>query len=264
MSKKNVLEGLGVTYDFAGKVALVTGATSGIGETTAYAFAQAGAKVILIGQNPGKVTKLVDNMTENGYGVYGAAIDVSDETAVKQAIDEGVAKFGKLDIAFNNAGIHSSHDNLADMSTEDFDRAMDVNLRGIYLCMKHEIPYMQKAGEGVILNTSSQGGLVGIPSISAYTASKHGVVGLTKSAAIEYARQGIRINVLCPGTCDTPMVAGAAEESPAHMQQVIDDIPLGRMGKAEEMAATVLWLCSGAAGFLVGQVIAVDGGYTTV
>lgn len=258
----NILEKLGVSYDFKDKVVIVTGGSSGIGKASAKAFAQSGAKVAIIGHSENAVNQTVSEMSD--FDVLGITCDVADEIAVKDAIDKVVDTFGKLDIAFNNAGVQISHEPLADMTTEDFDRIIDINLKGIYNCMKYEIPYMQENKYGVILNTSSQGGLVAIPTISGYTASKHGVVGLTTSAAIEYARENIRINVICPGTCETPMVEKAIEADPEELEKVIDAIPLGRMGTEEELAATVLFLCSDAAGFMVGQIVAVDGGYTAV
>ena len=145
---------------------------------------------------------------------------------------------------------------------EDFDRVIAVNLRGVWACMKHELRQMRKQGNGTIVNCSSQSGLAGIAGLGAYTASKHGVIGLTKAAALEYARRGIRINAICPGTANTPMVAKAMKDHPAEMQAVIDDIPLGRMGTPEEIASAVLWLCSPGAGFMIGQIVAPDGGYT--
>lgn len=258
----NILKNLGVSYDFTDKVVLVTGGSSGIGKASAIAFAESGAKVAVLGYSENAVNETVSEMSE--YDVLGLTCDVADEIAVKDAIDKVIDIFGKLDIAFNNAGVQISHEPLADMTTEDFTRIIDINLKGVYNCMKYEIPYMQENGYGVILNTSSQGGLVAIPTISGYTASKHGVIGLTTSAAIEYARENIRINVICPGTCETPMVEKAIEADPEQLDIVIDAIPLGRMGTSEELAATVLFLCSDAAGFMVGQVVAVDGGYTAV
>ncbi len=258
----NILKNLGVSYDFTDKVVLVTGGSSGIGKASAIAFAESGAKVAVLGYSENAVNETVSEMSE--YDVLGLTCDVADEMAVKDAIDKVIDIFGKLDIAFNNAGVQISHEPLADMTTEDFTRIIDINLKGVYNCMKYEIPYMQENGYGVILNTSSQGGLVAIPTISGYTASKHGVIGLTTSAAIEYARENIRINVICPGTCETPMVEKAIEADPEQLDIVIDAIPLGRMGTSEELAATVLFLCSDAAGFMVGQVVAVDGGYTAV
>lgn len=149
----------------------------------------------------------------------------------------------------------------ADALAEDFDRAIAVNLKGIWLCMKHQLRHMREQGAGAIVNCSSQSGLVGIAGLGAYTASKHGVIGLTKAAALEYARQGIRINAICPGTTNTPMVAAALQSHPESMQAVIDEIPAGRMGRPEEIASAVLWLCSSGAGFMVGQIVAPDGGY---
>lgn len=258
----DILENLGVKYDFTDKVVLVTGGSSGIGKASAIAFAQSGAKVAIIGYSQKAVNEAVNEMKE--YDILGITCDVSDEKAVQKAIEKVVETYGKLDIAFNNAGVQISHEPLADMTTEDFTRILDINLKGVYNCMKYEIPYMQKNKYGVILNTSSQGGLVAIPTISGYTASKHGVIGLTTSAAIEYARDNIRINVICPGTCETPMVSKAIEADPEELEKVIDAIPLGRMGTEEELAATVLFLCSEAAGFMIGQVVAVDGGYTAI
>ena len=178
---------------------------------------------------------------------------------------KAVAVFGKLDIAYNNVGIHAAvREDLAETEGWDFDWVISVNLRGVWNCMKYELVEMKKHGKGAIVNCSSQGGLVGIPCIGAYNASKHGVLGLTKSAALEYARQGIRINAICPGTCETPMVRQAIEQSPDHMARVIDAIPLGRVGKAEEIASMVLLLCSDYAGFAIGQTWAMDGGYTAM
>ncbi len=251
---------------FDGKVALITGAAGGIGYATAKAFAESGAKVVLADINEGKVRKAAEHLVADGFQVIGIHCDVSDEEAVKSLVKKTVAAFGSLDIAYNNVGIHARVScELAEMEGLDFDRVIAVNLRGIWNCMKYELIQMKKQTTGgAIVNCSSQGGLVGIADISAYVASKHAVIGLTKSAALEYARRGIRINAICPGTSETPMVKEAIAQSPEHMKKVIDAIPLGRVGKAEEIVSAVLWLCSEQAGFAIGQVIAVDGGYTTI
>lgn len=184
---------------------------------------------------------------------------------MKSVINQAVAIFGRIDVAYNNAGIHAAvREELADTEGWDFDHVMAVNLRGIWNCMKYELIEMKKQGSGAIVNCSSQGGVVGIPYIGAYTASKHAIWGLSKSTALEYARLGIRINAICPGTCDTPMVRHAIEMSPDHMARVIDAIPLGRVGKPEEIASMVLLLCSDYAGFAIGQTWEMDGGYTVM
>ena len=209
--------------------------------------------------------RVAKELEAEGHNAIGIRCDISDEAQVKAAVEKAVAVFGKLDIAYNNVGIHAAvREDLAETEGWDFDRVISVNLRGVWNCMKYELVEMKKHGKGAIVNCSSQGGLVGIPCIGAYNASKHGVLGLTKSAALEYARQGIRINAICPGTCETPMVRQAIEQSPDHMARVIDAIPLGRVGKAEEIASMVLLLCSDYAGFAIGQTWAMDGGYTAM
>lgn len=249
---------------FNEKVALVTGAAGGIGWAVARMFAESGAAVALVDMSE-QVENRVKELTEKGYKAIALRCDVSVEEKVKSMVEQVVATFGQLDIAYNNVGIHASvRKDLAETEGWDFDHVLAVNLRGIWNCMKYELIEMKKQGKGAIVNCSSQGGLVGIANIDAYTASKHGVLGLTKSAALEYARQGIRINAICPGTCETPMVKHAIEMSPEHMARVIDAIPLGRVGKPEEIASMVLLLCSDYAGFAIGQTWAMDGGYTTI
>lgn len=248
---------------FNEKVALVTGAAGGIGWAVARMFAESGAAVALVDMSE-QVENRVNELTEKGYKAIALRCDVSVEEEVKSMVEQVVATFGQLDIAYNNVGIHASvRKDLAETEGWDFDHVLAVNLRGIWNCMKYELIEMKKQGKGAIVNCSSQGGLIGIANIDAYTASKHGVLGLTKSAALEYARQGIRINAICPGTCETPMVKHAIEMSPEHMARVIDAIPLGRVGKPEEIASMVLLLCSDYAGFAIGQTWAMDGGYTT-
>lgn len=249
---------------FNEKVALVTGAAGGIGWAVARMFAESGAAVALVDMSE-QVENRVNELTEKGYKAIALRCDVSVEEEVKSMVEKVVATFGRLDIAYNNVGIHASvRKDLAETEGWDFDHVLAVNLRGIWNCMKYELIEMKKQGKGAIVNCSSQGGLIGIANIDAYTASKHGVLGLTKSAALEYARQGIRINAICPGTCETPMVKHAIEMSPEHMARVIDAIPLGRVGKPEEIASMVLLLCSDYAGFAIGQTWAMDGGYTTI
>lgn len=257
----NRVNGETMNISFQDKVAFVTGGAEGIGFATAQAFAEAGAAVAIAGIHEDTVKAAADRLTKAGYQALGLQCDVSDEAQVAAAIAETVSVFGRLDAAYNNAGIHAPSVETADALAEDFDRVIAVNLRGVWACMKHELRQMRKQGSGVIVNCSSQSGLVGIAGLGAYTASKHGVIGLTKAAALEYARSGIRINVICPGTVDTPMVAKAKLDHPARIQAVIDNIPLGRMGTPEEIASAVLWLCSPGAGFMIGQVVAPDGGY---
>jgi NAD(P)-dependent dehydrogenase (short-subunit alcohol dehydrogenase family) len=176
--------------------------------------------------------------------------------------EQTIKTFAHLVIAYNNAGMHVAVSETADASSEEFDLAIAVNLKGIWSCMKYELQQMRKQGSGAIVNCSSQSGLIGTANLGAYTAAKHGVVGLTKATALEYANRGIRVNCICPGTSDTPMVANAVGDHPEHMDAIISAIPLGRMGKAEEIASTVLWLCSDGAGFMIGQAVTPDGGYT--
>jgi len=177
-------------------------------------------------------------------------------------VDRTISTLGGLDVAYNNAGIQVQVVEMADALGDDFDRAIAVNLKGIWSCMKYELRHMREKGSGAIVNCSSQGGLVGSANQGAYVASKHGIIGLTRTAALEYAARGIRINAICPGVIETPMVLKAIEEVPEHMDAIIKGIPIKRVGTEEEVASTVLWLCSPAAGFVVGQAIAPDGGFT--
>lgn len=245
-----------------GKVALVTGAASGIGLATAKAFADAGAAVVLADIDEQKVKSIADTLQQAGQKALAVRCDVTNEAEVSDMVERTVKAFGRLDFAYNNAGMHVAVAETADALAQDFDKAIAVNLKGIWLCMKYELQQMRKQGDGAIVNCSSQSGLIGTANLGAYTAAKHGVVGLTKSAALEYAKKGIRINCICPGTCDTPMVANAVGDHPEHMDSIINSIPIGRMGKDNEIASTVLWLCSKESGFIIGQSIAVDGGYT--
>ncbi|WP_181792812.1 glucose 1-dehydrogenase [Streptomyces sp. WELS2] len=250
------------TYDFTGQVALVTGAASGMGLATARAFAQAGAAVVLADLDRAAAEQAAQELSDAGHQALGIGCDVADESQAAAMVTRTVNAYGRLDMAFNNAGIQAPPADAADERAEDFDRVNAVNLRGIWTCQKHELRQMRAQGSGAIVNCSSLGGLVGLPERAAYHASKHGVIGLTRSAAIEYAPRGIRINAVCPGTIDTPMVAGMLEGQAEAMAEIMKQQPIGRLGTAEEIAAAVLWLCSPAASFVIGVALPVDGGFT--
>ena len=248
------------SYDFQGQVALVTGASSGMGLATAQAFAQAGAAVVLADINEKTLRAATDDLTAAGHQAIGLTCDVSDENQVAGMVERTVAQFGRLDLAFNNAGIQAPPTDATDEPAELFDRVNAINLRGVWACMKHELRQMRDQRSGAIVNNSSLGGLVGLP--AAYHASKHGVIGLTKSAALEYAQRGIRVNAICPGTIETPMVADMIAHGELDLDQAIAHQPIARLGRADEMAAAVLWLCSPGASFVLGVALPVDGGYT--
>src|SRR5438309_2509204 len=249
-------------YDFQGQVALVTGASSGMGLTTAEAFAHAGAAVVLADVNETALREVTDDLTTAGHQALGVACDVSDERQVAAMVERAVGEFGRLDMAFNNAGIMVPPTDAADELAEQFDHVGAINLRGVWTCMKHELRQMRTQGSGAIVNNSSLGGLVGLPGRAAYHASKHGVIGLTKGAALEYAPRGIRINAICPGTIETPMVADMLEKQADAMKEIMRDQPIGRLGRSDEIAAAVLWLCSPGASFVLGVALPVDGGFT--
>ena len=250
------------TYDFAGQVALVTGASSGMGLATAQAFAEAGASVVLADINENALRAATDGLTTAGHTALGVTCDVSDEEQVAALVTHTVASFGRLDMAFNNAGIMIPPSDAADEPAGNFDRVNAINLRGVWVCMKHELRQMREQGSGAIVNCSSLGGLVGLPGRASYHASKYGVLGLTKSAALEYAPRGVRINAVCPGTIDTPMVADMLAKGELDMAEAIKNQPIGRLGTADEIASAVLFLCSPGATFVVGVALPVDGGYT--
>lgn len=249
-------------WSFENKVALVTGAASGMGLATAKAFAEAGAAVALVDVNGDGARTAAENLAAAGCRAIGIRCDVADIDEVEEAVKETVSSFGRLDMAFNNAGVQSPVAETADADPKDYDFVMDVNLRGIWNCMKYELIQMREQGCGAIVNNSSLGGLVGIAERGIYHASKHGVVGLTKSAGLEYAARGIRINAICPGIIATPMVTGMLETQPEAMADLMKEVPIGRLGRAEEIADAVLWLCSPAASFVIGHALPVDGGYT--
>ena len=247
---------------FQNKVALVTGAGSGMGLTTAKAFAAAGAAVALLGDHEDAVRAAADELTRAGHKALAIRCNVADEQQVEAAVAKTAVTFGRLDAAFNNAGVQSPVAETADASSDEFDRVNGINLRGVWNCMKYELRQMREQGSGAIVNNSSIGGLIGIAGRAAYHASKHGVIGLTKSAALEYASRGICINAVCPGTINTPMVAEMLAKEPDAMKEIMRDMPIGRLGRPEEIAAAVLWLCSPGASLVIGHALAVDGGYT--
>jgi len=255
-------EAVNPTYDFRGQVALVTGASSGMGLATARAFAAHGASVALADINEDALRAANDELTSAGQQALAVVCDVSDEDQVAALVDRTVATYGRLDMAFNNAGIQVPPSDAADEPAGIFERVNAINLRGVWACMKHELRQMREQGSGPIVNCSSLGGLVGLPGRASYHASKHGVLGLTKSAALEYAPRGIRINAVCPGTIATPMVADMEAKGELDMAEAIRNQPIGRLGTADEIAAAVLWLCSRGASFVVGVALPVDGGYT--
>ncbi|MBV8864003.1 MAG: SDR family oxidoreductase [Acidobacteriaceae bacterium] len=241
---------------------MITGPASGIGFAKARGLAEAGASVALVDVNAEAVHSATNELTSRSHRAIAIRCNVADESEVAAVVQQTISTFGQLDIAFNNAG-QVSVSETADALAEDFDRVIAINLRGVWNCMKHELRHMRERGSsGVIINCSSQIGLIGTPGLGAYTASKHGVIGLTSSAALEYASRGIRISAVCPGSTDTPMVQNALANEPETMKAVMKEIPAGRLGKAEEIASAVLWLCSPGAAFMVGQAIVPDGGYT--
>ncbi|HEY3883912.1 MAG TPA: glucose 1-dehydrogenase [Vicinamibacterales bacterium] len=250
------------TYDFKDQVALITGAGSGMGLVTAQAFAEAGAAAVLADIDEGAVRAATNDLTAAGHKALGVTCNVADEAQAAAMVDRAIAAFGRLDMAFNNAGVQVPPSDAADETAENFDRVNAINLRGVWASMKHELRQMREQGSGAIVNCSSLGGLVGLPSRAAYHASKHGVIGLTKSAALEYAPRGIRINAVCPGTIDTPMVAGMRDTQADAMTEIMRDQPIGRLGRSDEIAAAVLWLCSPGASFVIGVPLPVDGGFT--
>jgi NAD(P)-dependent dehydrogenase (short-subunit alcohol dehydrogenase family) len=233
-----------------------------MGLATAKAFAEAGAAVALADVNGDGARAAADALVAAGHKAIGIRCDVADLDEVEAMVKQTVSTFGRLDMAFNNAGVQSPVAETADADPKDYDFVMGVNLRGVWNCMKHELLQMRKQGSGAIVNNSSLGGLVGIAERGIYHASKHGVVGLTKSAGLEYAAKGIRINAVCPGIIETPMVMGMLETQPEAMAALMKEVPMGRLGRAEEIADAVLWLCSPASSFVIGHALPVDGGYT--
>ncbi|AFY35868.1 SDR family oxidoreductase [Calothrix sp. PCC 7507] len=248
--------------NYTGKVAFVTGAANGIGRATALAFAREGANVVVADISEQGNQETAHMIEELGGRAIAVKCNVTQAEDVKAALSKTIETFGRLDFAFNNAGVEQKNTPTAEIEEEEWDRIVDIDLRGVFLCMKYEIPLLLKQGGGAIVNTSSGAGVIGIKGGAAYTAAKHAVIGLTKSAALDYASQNIRVNAVAPGYIDTPMMDRFTGGTAKGKEKVIAEEPIGRMGQPEEIANAVLWLCSDASSFVVGHTLVVDGGQT--
>ena len=250
--------------DFTGKVALVTGSASGMGLATAQAFADAGAAVVLADFREDQVKTEAQRLAAVGHKVIAVRCDVSDDTEVENMVARTVAEFGRLDAAFNNAGVMARIVPTANSTREEWDRVIGINLRGVWSCMKYELQQMERQGSGAIVNNASVGALTGNPGIGSYIASKHGVVGLTRTAALEYIQHGIRVNAVNPGLIDTQIARDVVSGDEQAYEDIAKHVPIRRAGKPEEIASAVLWLCSPGASYVVGHALTVDGGMTVV
>jgi NAD(P)-dependent dehydrogenase (short-subunit alcohol dehydrogenase family) len=248
--------------EFEGKVALVTGAASGIGRASARRFAEAGAKVAVADIDAAGAAETVALIGAAGGEAIAIEVDVADGASVQAMVAATVDRFGRLDIAHNNAGIMGAGADIVDMDDQVWQRGIDVMLTGVFLCMKHEIPHMLEQGAGAVINTSSGAGLIGFPGQANYVAAKHGVIGLTRSAALEYIARGVRVNAICPGTARSRMVDEWMDGSAEAEAEVASLHPIGRIAEPEEIARAALWLASDASSFVVGVALPVDGGYT--
>jgi NAD(P)-dependent dehydrogenase (short-subunit alcohol dehydrogenase family) len=246
--------------DMAGRVAIVTGGATGIGRASVVAFARRGAQVVVADVNDDAGAETVKLAESEGTDATFVHTDVTDSSSVAAMVDTAITAFGRLDFAHNNAGMSGVAAGVVDCTEELWNRTLALNLTGVWLCMKHEIPRMLESGGGAIVNTSSGAGLVGFAALPAYVASKHGVIGLTKSAALEFVRAGIRVNAICPGTTRTPMIEAYIGDDPNIEKMMTMASPLGRMAQPEEMAEAAVWLCSDAASFVNGVALPVDAG----
>ena len=253
-----------MNLSFENKVALVTGAASGMGLATAKAFAEAGAFIVLADFKEELVKAEAGKLTATGHKAIAIRCDVSDDAQVAAMVDRTVAEFGRLDAAFNNAGVMARISPTAESTREEWDRVIGINLRGVWSCMKYELRQMQCQGSGAIVNNASVGALTGNPGIGSYIASKHGVVGLTRTAALEYVKHGIRVNAVNPGLIDTPVARDVVNGNEQAYEEIAKHVPIGRAGRPEEIASAVLWLCSPGASYVVGHALTVDGGMTVV
>ena len=250
----------GSPYFRDGEVALVTGAGGGIGAATAHLFAAEGARVVVVDIDRAGAESVAAAIVDAGGEAVGLAADVTDEGQVEAAVTLAVERWGRLDCAHNNAGTSGTPAAFTDVTLEDWDAVVRLNLTGVFLCLKHELRVMAPAGRGAIVNTSSGAGVIGFPSLPHYVASKHGVLGLTKTAAQEYARSGIRVNAVCPGTTDTPMMQAFIGGDPGIEKMMKATVPTGELGRPEQVAEAVVWLCSERASFVNGDTMLVDGG----
>src|SRR4051794_13871078 len=248
--------------DFSGKVALITGAAAGMGLATARAFAEAGAAVALADYKEDAVKTAAAELVAAGQKAIAIRCDVSDDAQVEAMVGLTVAEFGRLDAAFNNAGVMARKAPTADSSRDEWDRVIGINLRGVWNCMRYELRQMERQGSGAVVNNASVGALTGNPGIGSYIASKHGVVGLTRTAALEYIKQGIRVNAVNPGLIDTQIARDVVCGDEQAYAEIAKNVPIARAGRPEEIAAAGLWLCSPGASYVVGQALTVDGGMT--
>jgi len=245
----------------SGSTAIVTGGGSGIGREAAVRFGEEGANVVVADVNVDGSEETAELVREAGGDATVIETDVSDPADVEAMVDAAVETYGGLDYAFNNAGIEGESEPAGEHPLDNWKQGIDVNLKGVYLCMRYELPAMLESGGGSIVNTSSIAGLVAFPGLSPYVASKHGVIGLTKTAAVEYSREGVRVNAISPGVIDTPMVQRSEEDDPEMMEQVTAATPIGRLGAPEEIGDAAVWLCSEDASFVTGETLVIDGGY---
>jgi NAD(P)-dependent dehydrogenase (short-subunit alcohol dehydrogenase family) len=259
LTQKSVMRNL---LDFSGKVALVTGAAAGMGLATANAFAEAGAAVVLADFKEDAVKAAAEKLVAAGHTAIAVRCDVSDDAQVAAMVDRTVAEFGRVDAAFNNAGVMARIAPTADSTREEWDRVIGINLRGVWSCMKHELRQMERQGSGAIVNNASVGALTGNPGIGSYIASKHGVAGLTRTAALEYIKHGIRVNAVNPGLIDTQIARDVVSGDEHAYAEIAKKVPINRAGRPEEIASAVLWLCSPGASYVVGHDLTVDGGMT--
>jgi len=250
------------TLDYSNKVVMITGAGGGMGKLAAENFAEAGAKLAISDINQDNIETVAASLRDKGCDVYSTVCDVADESQVKMFIDNTIAAFGQLDVAINNAGIIQpmSHTHLLDLSA--LDQQYNINIKGVFACMKHQITFMKEKKKGVILNLSSVAGISGAPNLSAYAAAKHAVTGMTRSAAVEYGRYGIRVNAICPSYVDSPMMDSVENETPITKEQLAATNPMKRLATMQEIVNGMLWLCSDYNSYMNGQAVAFDGGMT--